>query len=167
MKTVAQILLVFATLLPFGPYALSATPSELSDQAALYGLQEAKGVFMIDLTDPKRFAHVLKVIEETQTGIAKQGVKPHLIVVVIGPTVAFLTQDRRGIPYLDQPAVARAQATVAKLKSQGVRIEACGIALKGMDIKPSDLIPQVTAVGNGFISAIGYQTQGYQLVPVY
>jgi len=139
----------------------------LKDTEALRDLKVAKGVFMLDLKDPGRMAHVLKVVEETRESIARQNVKPELIVVVIGPSVAFLTRDRRGISYMDQRSVSEVQGTIGKLNKAGIRIEACGIALRGMDVTPSMLIPEVTPVGDGYISAIGYQAQGYQLVPVY
>ena len=141
--------------------------SGLKDGAALSDLKAAKGVFMLDVKDPARMAHVLKVIEETGKSIAKQNVKPELIVVVVGRSVAFLTRDRRGISYTDQRAVSEVQGMIGNLKKSGVRIEACGIALRGMDVAPAALIPEVTPVGDGYISAIGYQMQGYRLVPVY
>lgn len=149
--------------------AWAAEPPDtgLKDIEALRNLTNAKGVFMLDVKDPGRMGHVLKVIEETRTGIAKQNVKPELVVVVIGPSVAFLTKDRRGISYTDQRAVSEVQNMIGRLKKAGIRIEVCGIALRGMDVAPNALIPEVTAVGNGYISAIGYQVQGYQLVPVY
>ena len=149
--------------------AWAAEPPDtgLKDTEALHSLTNAKGVFMLDVKDPGRMAHVLKAIEETRAGIAKQNVKPELIVVVIGPSVGFLAKDRRGISYTDQRAVSEVQGMIGKLKKAGVRIEACGIALRGMDVAPNAVIPEVTAVGNGYISAIGYQAQGYQLVPVY
>jgi intracellular sulfur oxidation DsrE/DsrF family protein len=154
---------------PFLAVAQAAPPpdSGLKDTEALRDLKLAKGVFMLDVKDPNRMAHVLKVIEETREGIARQDVKPELVVVVVGPSVAFLTKDRRGISYLDERAVSEIQGAIVKLKGMGVRTEACGVALKGMDVRPDALIPEVTPVGNGYISAIGYQMQGYQLVPVY
>jgi len=139
----------------------------LKDTQALKGLKEGKGVFMIDMNNPGRVGHVLKVAEKAYTGMKEQGVKPHLVVVIIGPAVAFLTKDRRGIGYMDERAVTGLQKEVHKLAKMGIRTEACGVALKGMDVSPDDLIQDVHAVGNGFISAIGYQAQGYQLVPVY
>ncbi|MEJ2451700.1 MAG: hypothetical protein P8047_13705 [Gammaproteobacteria bacterium] len=77
------------------------------------------------------------------------------------------TRDRRGIGYMDERAVAGIHAEVHKLAKMHIRTEACGVAMKGMDVQPKDLITDVHAVGNGFIEAIGYQAQGYQLVPVY
>ncbi len=150
-----------------GAHAAPPPDTGLKDAEALSDLKAAKGVFMLDVKDPGRMAHVLKVIEETHQGIAKQGVKPELIVVIIGSSVAFLTKDRRGISYTDQRSISEIQSGIGKLKTLGIKMEVCGIALRGMDVRPDDLIPEVTTVGNGFISAIGYQSQGYQLVPVY
>lgn len=158
--------LVISTALLFAnaPGALGAP---LGDARALRGQREAKAVFMIDVDKPGKLAHVLKVIEKTDTGLVRQHVTPHLVVTVVGPAVAFLTKDRRGIPYTEQSAVARVQGELDKLDGMGVRLEACGVALKGMDIAPGDVIAAVHPVGNGYISAIGYQAQRYGLVPVY
>jgi intracellular sulfur oxidation DsrE/DsrF family protein len=150
-----------------GAATASAADSGLKDTAALHDVKVAKGVFMMDVKEPGRMAHVLKVIGETSEGISKQSVKPELIVVVIGRSVAFLTKDRRGIPYTDQRSITEIHNAIGKLKTMGIRTEVCGIALRGMDVQPDALIADVTPVGNGYISAIGYQSQGYQLVPVY
>lgn len=166
MNRLPNALLVSAALL-FGGHLPRALAAPLGDSGALQGQHEAKAVFMVDVDNPGKLAHVLKVIEKTQTGLAKQHVEPHVVVVVIGPAVAFLTRDRRGIPYTEESAVTHVQDELEKLGGMGVRLEACGIALKGMDVKPEDVIAAVHPVGNGYISAIGYQAQGYGLVPVY
>lgn len=140
---------------------------KLNDHAALAGLHEAKGLFLIDVNDPMKVSHVLKVIGLTRKGLATQGVKPHLIVVFIGPAVAFLTRDRRGISYMQERAVSAIQDEITHLTHDGINFEACGVALKGMDVSPKSLIPSVKPVGNGFISAIAYEAKGYSLVPVY
>jgi intracellular sulfur oxidation DsrE/DsrF family protein len=160
-------LVLFALMHLTSAWAAELPDNGLRDTEALHGLKDAKGVYMLDVKEPGRMAHVLKVIEETNRSIAKQNVKPETIVVVIGPSVAFLTRDRRGISYMDQRAVSEIQSTIGKLKKAGVRFEACGIALRGMDVAPNMLIPEVTAVGDGYVSAIGYQAQGYYLVPIY
>lgn len=161
---------LFVSGMLFFPAAFAATPSHdasLKDTQALHDMKVAKGVFLLNVKEPGKMAHVLKVIEETQQGLAAQQVKPETVVVVIGPSVAFLTKDRRGIPYTEQKAVADVHGWLVKLKKAGVRTEVCGIAMHNMDVTPAMLVPEVTAVGNGYISAIGYQAQGYQLVPVF
>ena len=148
-------------------FTATANAAELKDTEALKGLKEAKAVFLIDVNNPGRVSHILNTVAKTDKGMREQGVKPHIVVVVIGPAVAFLTKDRRGIGYMDERAVAGIHDEVHKLASMHIRTEACGVAMKGMDVQPKDLIADVHAVGNGFIEAIGYQAQGYQLVPVY
>ena len=148
-------------------HSAMAADTVLKDTEALRDVKTVKSVFMMDVKEPARMAHVLRVIGETSEDLSKQAVKPELIVVVIGRSVAFLTKDRRGITYKDQRSVTAIQGGISKLKSQGIKTEVCGIALKGMDVDPKALISDAVPVGNGFISAIGYQTQGYQLVPVY
>lgn len=154
-------------LLLYWLFAASANAAALKDTRALKGLKEAKAVFMIDVNNPGRVAHILKTIAKTDKGMREQGVKPHIVVVVIGPAVAFLTKDRRGIGYMDERAVAGVQGEVHKLAKMNIRTDVCGVAMKGMDVQPKDLIGDAHAVGNGFIEAIGYQAQGYELVPVY
>ncbi|WP_455383786.1 DsrE family protein [Acidihalobacter prosperus] len=164
-RTIACLQLFAALTLALWLGQAAAAP--LNDHAALSGLSSAKGVFLIDVNNPGRVGHVLKVVGMTEKGLQEQHVKPHLVVVFVGPDVAFLTRDRRGIGYMDQRAVAGLQHEIGQLHKAGVTIQACGIAMKGMDIKPDMLISGVQAVGNGYISAIGYQAKGYSLVPVY
>lgn len=154
----------FALILCLTNTALAAP---FNDHAALSGLSEAKAVFLVAVNNPGRVDHVLRVIGLTEKGLREQHVKPHLIVVFVGPDVAFLTRDRRGIGYMDQRAVAGIQKEVGVLHKAGVDFQACGVAMKGMDVTPGMLIGGVQAVGNGYISAIGYQAKGYSLVPVY
>lgn len=145
----------------------SAQAAILKDTDALRGLTKAKAVFMIDVNNPQKVAHVLSVVGKTDSGMRAQGVKPAIVVVFVGPDVAFLTKDRRGIPYMEERSVAGVQKAIKKLRGAGVEFQACGVALKGMDIAASDVIPDVQAVGNGYISVIGYEAKGYSLVPVY
>lgn len=166
MKTKKMAFMIPALLLCW-LISATANAAELKDTEALKGLSQAKAVFLIDVNNAGHVAHILKTVAKTSTGMRKQGVKPHIVVVVIGPAVAFLTKDRRGIGYMDERAVAGIHAEVQKLAKMHIRTEACGVALKGMDVQPKDLIANVHPVGNGFIEAIGYQAQGYQLVPVY
>lgn len=144
-----------------------ATAAPLNDHTALAGLKQVKSVFLINVNNPGKVNHVLKVVGKTDKGLIKQHVTPHLVVVFVGPDVAFLTRDRRGIGYMDERAVAGIQHQIEQLHKDGVGFQACGIAMKGMGVTPDMLIPNVEPVGNGYISAIAYQAKGYSLLPVY
>jgi intracellular sulfur oxidation DsrE/DsrF family protein len=43
----------------------------------------------------------------------------------------------------------------------------CSIATKVFGIDNATLFPEMTVIGDGFVSLIGYQAQGYGLVPVF
>ncbi len=167
MKTLihATMHILFITLLFGATAGVCAEP--INDAAALSGLKSAKAVFLVSSTDPRKVAYVLRLVGKTAASMGRQGVKTHVVVVIIGRTVAFLTKDRRGISYQDQRPVAEIQKAVRNLSKAGIRTEACGVALHGGDIAPAAVIPSVHVVGNGFISAIAYQQKGYSLVPVY
>ena len=47
----------------------------IDDSASLKGITSAKGVFLIDFTNPKKTAFYLKIIKGTHEGFVKQGVK--------------------------------------------------------------------------------------------
>ncbi|WP_298135530.1 hypothetical protein [Acidiferrobacter sp.] len=159
--TIIAAAIAVAALVPTGVRA-----ERLNDRAALAGLHVAKGIFLVNVRKPIAVAHLIRVIGLTARELRAQKVAPRLIVVFIGPDVAFLTRNRRGIPYTEERTVATIQKEIAGLARQGIRFQACGVALHGMDVRPSALIAPVTPVENGFISVIGYQEKGYALIPV-
>lgn len=55
----------------------------------------------------------------------------------------------------------------AALGALGVRQEICAVATRVFGIDNSTVLPGLKLVGDGFISLIGYQAQGYHLVPVF
>jgi intracellular sulfur oxidation DsrE/DsrF family protein len=52
------------------------------------------------------------------------------------------------------------------LKKDGVKLEICLYAAKVMGVDPETIMPEIDRVGNGFISVIGYQAQGYSVVRI-
>ncbi len=143
-----------------------ATAATLNDHAALAGLHVAKALFLVNVRKPLAVERLIRVIGLTERQLRAQKVTPHILVVFIGPDVAFLTRDRHGIPPAETRAVAGLQKEIGGLARLGVRFQACGIAMHHMHVPPSALIAPVMPVQNGFISAIAYQEKGYALVPV-
>ncbi|WP_308387978.1 DsrE family protein [Acidithiobacillus sp. AMEEHan] len=158
---------VFLAVISLGIFFSCAEAAPLTDAQALSGLHTAKAVFLVNVKNPNAVEHLVKVIGLTRHQLLAQKVTPHFIVVFIGPDVAFLTKDRRGIPCTEERAVAGIQHEIDKLTTQGIQFQACGVALHGMDVHPSMVIPAVHPVESGFISVIAYQEKGYALVPVY
>ncbi|MDO9636855.1 MAG: DsrE family protein, partial [Thiobacillus sp.] len=56
---------------------------------------------------------------------------------------------------------------VKELSQLGIRQEICAIATRVFNVPNETILPGLTLVGDGFISLIGWQTQGYKLIPLF
>ena len=115
------------------------TPPRIDDSAALAGLEEAKAVFLIDFTNPKKTAFYLEIIRGTH----------QLLDMEFGAELASIAES------------------VEKLHALGVRQEVCAVACDVFGVDPANLRPGLTPVSDGFVSLIGWQSQGYHLVPIF
>ena len=127
-----------------------------------------KGVFLVDIGEAKKLNFYLEVIQGTYKGMKDQGVDPDFVLVFIGPSVKYLST----LPSAETEQAAggvlmEIESNVEALAEFGVRQEVCAVATRVFGIDNETLLPGLTPVGDGFISLIGYQAQGYHLVPVY
>ncbi len=153
----------------FFSFSLPATPSQvIDDKAALADLTVAKGVFLIDFNSPRKTAFYLEIIHSTYQGLLAQDVKPDLVLVFIGETVKYLSSDPEDLLFLEyETELASIAESVRKFNELGVRMEVCAIATRVFGIDNKSILPGMTIVGDGFISLIGWQAQGYHLVPIF
>jgi intracellular sulfur oxidation DsrE/DsrF family protein len=164
MKT--RVNAVLALVLLWASFSLVA--AEIHDAAALGDLEQGKGVFLVDIGEPVKLAFYLKVIEGTYQGMKDQGVTPDFILVYIGPSVKYLsTKPDDDLVFEHNDALQSIAERVAALGELGVRQEICAVATRAFAIDNAALLPALTLVGDGFISLIGWQAQGYHLVPVF
>ncbi len=161
LKPLFLVLLVFSNL-------IHAEQSEINDRAALGDLKVGKSVFLVDIGDAKKLNFYLQVIQGTYKGMKAQGVEPDFVLVYIGPSVQYLssspspeTERETGDLLLD------IESNVEALAALGIRQEVCAVATRVFGIDNDTVFPVMTLVGDGFISLIGYQAQGYHLVPVF
>ncbi len=142
--------------------------AEYKDTAALAGVKAGKGLFLVDITNPQKTAMYLDIITGTHAGMQRQGVEPDFKVVYIGPTVRFLTQKPEDVLEMEyETQLASIQKSIQKLDELGVTQEVCSIATEVFEVDNATLPEAMDIVGDGFISLIGYQAQGYHLVPIY
>ncbi len=139
---------------------------EINDAPALGGLQEGKGVFLVNSDNPEKTALYLEIIKGTYLSMAQQQVKPDFIVVFIGPTVRFLTTEPGAELAAHKEALTAITASVKALGDLGVALEICAIATDFFKVPNNKLLPELNLVANGFNSLIGYQNKGYGLVPI-
>ena len=138
------------------------------DAAALQGVETGEGVFLLDFTNPRKTALYMDVIKGTHEGLVRQGVEPDFVLVFIGPTVQYLSTEPADELQMEHGKHLEAIAgTAAALKDLGVRMEVCAVATEVFNVDNDTILPEMEVVGDGFISLIGWQTQGYHLVPIF
>ena len=167
MKITAKTLFTLLMLL-LASATVQADKAVINDDAALGDLKTGKGVFLVDIGDAKKLNFYLEVIQGTYKGMKDQRVDPDFVLVFIGPSVKYLST----LPSAETEQAASGllmeiESNVEVLAALGVRQEVCAVATRVFGIDNKTLLPGLTLVGDGFISLIGYQSQGYHLVPVY
>lgn len=140
--------------------------NDVNDKMALSGAKEVKSIFDVKLTEPKKFAFYLEVIGQTFDGIVDQGTHPEFVVAVRGPSIRFISNETWSFSEEDQKYLETSAKLIEDLKSRGVRFEACSIAAGLFKVDHKTYVAGVRPVGNTLISLIGYQSQGYGLVPI-
>ncbi len=141
---------------------------KFNDATALAGIGQAKSVFLIDFTNPKKTAFYLDIIRGTHKGLMHQNVKSDMVLVFIGKTVQYLStepDDELAMEY--ESDLASIQHSIKEFAKLGVRMEVCTIATKVFNVKNNSIPTEMSLVGDGFISLIGWQTQGHKLVPIF
>lgn len=168
MKITVKTLFAVLMLMLAGTTTVQAGAMVINDAAALADLKTGRGVFLVDIGDARKLNFYLEVIQGTYKGMKEQGVDPDFVLVFIGPSVKYLssspsagTEQAAGALLLD------IESNVDALAALGVRQEVCAVATRVLGVDNKTVLPGLTLVGDGFISLIGYQSQGYHLVPVF
>ncbi len=145
--------------------AVSAVSGE--QYGAMTGVKSAKAVFDDRVGNPKSAPSLLQLIHKTYKELTEMKKTPVFAVVFSGPSVKLISKNREGFSPEDQKALDEIANTVSAMSKDGIEFEICLVAAKAFNVDPASVLPEIKKVGNGFISVIGYQAQGYSLVPVY
>ncbi|MGE4281077.1 MAG: hypothetical protein AB7G62_15920 [Magnetospirillum sp.] len=161
-----RLILVVAALV-----ALAAAPvhaaDKPSDAAALKGVKTGKVVWDVSMANPETLALFLSVVRETYDDLARQNVKPDMVLAIHGVPVKFVRANRDDLPLETSTAVDKINDVLDDLaKRPGVRIEVCSIANRLFGVDNASIKPNYHVVGNTWVSLIGYQAQGYAVVPI-
>lgn len=157
-------LILFAALL----LALVASPIKAGEYKALDGVKEVKAVFDVTLGDPETANVVFWAVRDVYDNESVRALPepPRIAVVFHGEAVKLISSDREGISDSDKLAVNEFTDMVRQMKQEGVTLEICLYAAKVLGIDPATIMPEVDHVGNGFVSVVGYQAQGYSVVTI-
>jgi intracellular sulfur oxidation DsrE/DsrF family protein len=138
----------------------------LDDSAALSGLTTARAVFDVRTGEPKRLLFIVKLIDQTYASVQAQGVKPDFVVAFRGPALPLLRKDPQRTDEAERAMLSEVRERLAELAGGRARVEACNVAAQIFQVKPEELAPGVTMIGNSLVSLIGYQNRGYAIVPM-
>jgi len=133
---------------------------------SLKGLQHAR--FVVDMNQGN--ANLLKLrlalVLETIENITADGVTPLVVVAFRGGATKFMTENDDYIVQEDLQAKAEIHKLISELSKKGVKLEQCSIALRMLGVDKKEVYPAVNVVQNGYVSLIGYQNQGYAILPM-
>lgn len=134
---------------------------------AMKGIDSAKVFF--DMRDgiPKGAAVHMKLIHDTYKELVAMKKKPVFVVVFMGSSVKLISSNRSEFSSEEQKYLDEIADTISKMSKADIHLEVCLAAVKYFGVEPASIQSEIKQVGNGWISEIGYQARGYQLVPVY
>ena len=149
--------------------ALLSTPVFASGyDNALKSVKSYDAVFEVTQASPQ-VANIVFWAVKTAYEVAevkKLSKTPNIAIVFHGPAVKLLSSNRAPFNGADWAEVEKFQATLREMKKDGVKLEVCLYAAEVMGVDKATIIPEIDQVGNGFVSVIGYQMQGYAVVRI-
>lgn len=153
---------LFITLL----VALIASPAVSEEYNALKGVKKVKAVFDTSMGSakfaPLVFWAVRNVYDDESVRMLPES--PEVAVVFHGQAVKLISTDRDGYSDEEKKSLDEFAGMIKQMKQDGVKLEVCKYALKVLGVNPESILPEIDQVGNGFISVVGYQSQGYSVV---
>ena len=144
---------------------LAAASSE-DNSNALAGLNTAKVYFDVSLKDDNLLVFRMELLDKTIKQMEDAGLDVSGVVGFRGGASRFITRDDHYVLEEEIDNKKKIQQWVREFAERGIVVEQCAIAAEILDIPQQDFIPEVKIVGNGYISLVGYQAQGYSVVPM-
>jgi intracellular sulfur oxidation DsrE/DsrF family protein len=148
---------------------LMATPAfSAGYDNALKGVKSYDAVYEVTMENPK-FTNIVFWAVKNSYEVAEVKALPNppkIAVVFHGAAVKMLSSDKTPFDAAAWAEVENFQETLRQMKKAGVTLEVCQYAIEVMGVDKAKIMPEVDIVGNGFVSVIGYQMQGYAVVRV-
>lgn len=137
------------------------------EYAGIAGLKTAKVVFDERESSPKTAVLHLKLVHQTYKDFAAMKKDPAFVVIFMGPAVKLISKNREGYSPDERKALDEIAGTISAMSKDGIKSEMCLVAAKVFDVDPTSVLPEIKPVGNGWISMVVRQSEGYSVVPVY
>lgn len=150
-------------------FALLSTPVLAGEyDNALKGVKQYNAVFEFSQGDPNLSNLIFWAVKNAYEVDEVKAMKPGADIVVVfhGPVVKLISSDMAAFKSDQQAEIKKFQESIRQMKKDGVRFEVCQYAAKVVGVDTATILPEIDQVGNGFVSVIGYQMQGYAVVRV-
>lgn len=148
------IFLILTMMLASPPGAFAQEP----EYAAMEGVASVQAAFDFRVGDPDVALGHLELIHSMVDDpvMMRNATRPEIVVVFIGQSVRLVSTEGNG-----SAAIAD---KISAMAEDGVRFEICMTAAHAHDVPAASILPEIVQVGNGWISLIGYQHQGYAMI---
>lgn len=148
--------------------AMLTTQAISGNYDALNDTKGIKAVFAVSLASPQAANTVFWAVRNVYDDESVRSLPdpPKVAVVFYGPAVKLVSTNHDGFNDSDKEALKKFANMIRQMKKEGVKLEVCDYAIKVVGVDPTTILPEVDHVGNGFISVVGYQGQGYSLAIV-
>ena len=146
--------------------AISASSFAAGYDNALKGVKSFDVVYEFTQENPKVANIVFWAVTNAYNDENVEALPKNVAVVIHGAAVKLISSDRTLFNGAEWAEGEKFQETLRQMKKDGVKLEICLYAAKVMGVGEDTIIPEVDRVGNGFVSVIGYQKQGYAVVRI-
>lgn len=148
---------------------MSASASAGGYDNALKGVNSYDAVFEVTQGTPEIANIVFWAVKNAYEVSEVKGLSkaPNIAIVFHGPAVKLLSTDKTLFNEAEWAEVEKFQQTLRQMKADGVQLEICLYAAKVMGVDKATILSEIDCVGNGFVSVMGYQMQGYAVVRIH
>lgn len=147
-------------------FSTAAHAVEINDGDALARNKQGKIIFDVNLTEANKMVLYLSVIKQTHFDLKKQHIKPDIVLAFRGLAVTLIQDTIETQSSEEQMVFEQIRMLIEELQSLGMNMEACSVATGLFQVPNDSILPGIKVVGNTFVSLMGYQNQGYAIIPI-
>lgn len=133
-----------------GAAALLAVALPAAAQAQAQATPRNRALFQVTDNDPARWNLILNNMSALREDVGSEGAEIEL--VAYGPGLNMLKAD--------SPVKQR----IAEALKSGVKINACQNTMRGMNLTPADILPEIGYVPSGVVEVMRKQQQGWAYI---
>ena len=162
--TIKYLTFIVSTLFLLAAGASSAAQAIYTNDSALKNVVRANVYFDVNLDDSQKLLLRMNLLQQTVQQLREAGLGKSIVIGFRGGASRFITRGDNYVLDEEIEDKQKIQKLISRFSDEGVTIEQCSIAADLLDIIHEDFLPEIRIVANGYISLIGYQTQGYAVV---